>query len=152
MKRKKWGMSKRSRSLAKGEEKERAKGGKVISFLGGLVFVTAVIGFTVVKNRSLYDEISRQTNNVLTVSKNIISQVQLVADRINGISKLIKADSSEFASDSKDKVLVKAEAGITQDTRTDVRINDGDDHKENNKSGALKATLEAYERFWVSDV
>jgi hypothetical protein len=145
-------MSKRSRSLAKREAKESAKGGKVISFLGGLVFVTAVIGFTVVKNRSLYDEISRQTNNALTVSKNIVSQVQLVADRINGISKLIKADSSEFASDSKNKALVKAEAGITQETRTDVRISDGDGNEENDKSGALKATLEAYERFWLFDV
>jgi hypothetical protein len=151
-KRRKWGMSKRSRSLAKRDAKERAKGGKVVSFFGGLIFVSTVVGFTIVKNRSLYEEISKQVSNALSVTKNILSQAQMVADRISGIGKLMKADISEFSNNSENMKSTMSDERQDSSTRTEVRINNLSEAEKARNSVALKSRLEEYERFWKQDV
>jgi hypothetical protein len=54
------------------------------------------VGYSISQNQSLRDEINHQLHSLLELSKEAISQMKLVIERLNSINRLIKADKSEI--------------------------------------------------------
>jgi hypothetical protein len=70
---------------------------QILSFVGGLVFFSVVAVVLLAKNEKLRSEIEAQANSLLETSKNVIGQVQFVAEKIGRISgelKTVNADSN----------------------------------------------------------
>jgi hypothetical protein len=51
---------------------------KILSFIGGLLFASAVVGVLLVRNESIRKEVEDQAQGFLGVSKNVLKQLQSV--------------------------------------------------------------------------
>jgi len=91
-------MKKKSLQLSGEGDRERQSERLGISDITGIIFATIVVGFTVANNQNLRDEIIYQIQSVLSVTRDIISQVRFVVDRIVTINRLVNADKTEAAS------------------------------------------------------
>ena len=71
------------------------KGSKIvhfISFIGGVVFVTSVVGITVYNNQTIRDEIEKQLKALLETTRDAIIQVMTVIEKVNEINRLLKPE------------------------------------------------------------
>jgi hypothetical protein len=82
---------------------------KIISFVGGLLFASTVVGVLLVKNESIREELEDQARGFLGVSRNMLKQLQSVlgtTGAVLGTSKIAneisKLDRHAESSASKD--------------------------------------------------
>ena len=59
---------------------------KVVSFIGGLVFFSVVVGVLLVKNERIRAEVEEQATSLLKTTKSAVSQIQFVIAKIEKIS------------------------------------------------------------------
>jgi hypothetical protein len=83
-----------------------------LSFVGGLLFFSVIVGIVVVRNESIRNEIESQARGFLGISRNILQQLQsgfAKAKAIAGASKIAKQNSK----------LNEQEDGSSPDTHKD---------------------------------
>jgi hypothetical protein len=67
---------------------------QVLSFLSGLTIAAVAVGVTVSKNQSIRNEIENQLNNILGITKPLLSTLKgFIANANNANSAYIKADA-----------------------------------------------------------
>jgi len=70
---------------------------KIVSFIGGLVFFSIVVGVVLVKNERIRAEVEEQTMNILKTTKGAIGQIQYLVSKVEkmtGENKSTKQGSS----------------------------------------------------------
>jgi len=85
------------------------KKAKVISFFGGLVFVGAVVGIVLVKNRELREELARQTKSLVDAGKSLAEQIQFVGQRVQRINESLGERSKDVVQAEEDARLLRAQ-------------------------------------------
>jgi hypothetical protein len=135
-------MNKASRKLIDQTNRERRKRGQRASFYGGLIFVSLIVGFTIAKNQRLREEIGRQLQSVLDVTKELISQSRLVVDGIKNINDLLRNETVDKRTpgsglDRSDNERLPDLPGITEDMSVTIPL-----------AAMEQEILDAYEAFW----
>lgn len=59
---------------------------KAVSFIGGLLFFSVVVGVILFKNDKIRAEVEEQAKSLLNITKGAVSQVQFVVSKINKIT------------------------------------------------------------------
>jgi hypothetical protein len=73
------------------------KKAKVLSFIGGCVFFSVLVGVLLTRNDKLRQEVEEQVRGVLGVSREILRQAQTVVGNVGamtGASKIVKKSSN----------------------------------------------------------
>ena len=81
----------------------------IVSFVGGLVFFSAIVGVVLLKNERLRKEIEEQATILLETTRSIVSQIQIIvvkAGKIVNDNKIAKENSNN------DEAPVALEADI----------------------------------------
>ncbi|MCL2136172.1 MAG: hypothetical protein FWH40_01400 [Coriobacteriia bacterium] len=129
-------------------DSQNSKRSETISTVSGILFVSFVVGYTVAKNQSLRDEISKQIQNVLRVSKDLVQQVRFITDRIHRINVLLKA---EISTDDKEALVAinKSEESKTEyKNRTNVREDIKSENDIEMRKLLLRVKQDEYDSFW----
>jgi hypothetical protein len=91
---------------------------KVLSFIGGCVFFSVLVGVLLTRNDKLRNEVEEQARGVLNVSREILQHAQTIVGNIGGIagtpkiakkSSNLEAESQLLASDPYDTLWRSAE-------------------------------------------
>jgi hypothetical protein len=72
----------------KGQERQN----KLLSFVGGLVFFTAIMAVVVYKDEDVRQELGTQAKGLLKTSKEAIQQVRFVAGRLGKVIRGVTRD------------------------------------------------------------
>ncbi|MCL2151250.1 MAG: hypothetical protein FWH50_03400 [Coriobacteriia bacterium] len=81
-------MSKTSHQLSR-HEKDNDGIGSVLSFIGGVVFIAAVVSYTVYNNQAIREEIEKQIGALLGATRNVIEKTREIMIKINEINELL---------------------------------------------------------------
>ncbi|MCL2807850.1 MAG: hypothetical protein FWD27_06820 [Coriobacteriia bacterium] len=81
---------------------------KVLSFIGGMVLASVVIGVTISKSPTIRNEIEGQINSVLKTTKTMVESYKTAATKTKTAIDLIKGSSEE--KQARDLVAEKREA------------------------------------------
>jgi hypothetical protein len=65
----------------------------LLSFIGGLVFCTVLVGLIIIKNDRIRIELENQAQSLLRVSRGALDQAQAVVTRIRETTRGLKIDS-----------------------------------------------------------
>jgi len=69
----------------------RGKQIEVISFVGGLVFFSVVVGIVLVKNERIRTEVEEQAMSLLKTTKNALNQAQFLISKVGMVTGERKA-------------------------------------------------------------
>ncbi|MDR0459020.1 MAG: hypothetical protein LBG68_00950 [Coriobacteriales bacterium] len=146
-------MRKTSQPSSDRETKREGSSNQVLSFIGGLVFVALIVGYTISQNQRLREELELQLKSALEVSKGIITQISLVVDSVNSISQWLKVDQGSLKTITN---MVGASSLANNSTAlsritlgTDARDNTLDLAEESITATKFEESMYEYEQFWL---
>ncbi len=79
---------------------------KILSFIGGLAFFSIVATILITKNDRLKREVELQASSLLEASRNVVTQVQFVTEKVNRIKSEINTAKSLSNNEQDQKALL----------------------------------------------
>ena len=146
-------MRKPSQQSSDRENKRERSSNQVLSFIGGLVFITLIVSYTINQNQRLREELEIQLKSALEISKGIISQISLVVDSVNSISQWLKVDQNSLQTITNMAAASSLANNNTALSRislgTQARDDTADLTKESITATKFEDAMNKYDQFWL---
>jgi hypothetical protein len=72
----------------------------ILSFIGGIVFLSVLTGILLNKSSVIREEVEKQVQGILSTSKDVLYQVQVVVTKVGAITEEIKGSNENGTMDS----------------------------------------------------
>ena len=146
-------MRKTSQLSSDKETKREGSSNQALSFIGGLVFIALIVGYTISQNQRLREELELQLKSALEISKGIIAQISLVVDSVNSIGQWLKVDQDSLqtitniagASSLANNNTALSRIALGAQTREDT----ADLTKESITATKFADAMNKYDQFWL---
>ncbi|MDR3052290.1 MAG: hypothetical protein LBU48_00310 [Coriobacteriales bacterium] len=88
---------------------------KILSFVGGLLIFSVIVGVAVNNNESIKKEVERQITGFLGTSKKLLGCYEGVTQKLSEVSRLLKNDNANHNLIEENEPALKNEADSTYD-------------------------------------
>jgi len=123
-------MSKASLAKKAAKNKKAETGLNIVSFIGGLFFVSIVVVITVIKDEQLSQEVSRQVKIIATASKELVNQASALVKKVQEINNLLHISKGDLSTLALKPALTSSGVDTEDSSRSNSLTNTKKDNQE----------------------